>query len=94
MESFRKLKLLPRDVRTISEETLAWSQPDDPSPPWLKGLLNGIDMGWNQKLDRSGIFNLNEKNRYKLWTAMRERSISAVITARRYSPKVMSTDGQ
>lgn len=76
MESFRKLKLLPRDVRTISEETLAWSQPDDPSPPWLKGLLNGIDMGWNQKLDRSGIFNLNEKNRYKLWTAMRERFAS------------------
>ncbi len=31
MEAFRKWKLLPRDVRTVSEETLAWSTPDDPS---------------------------------------------------------------
>ena len=40
MESFRKWKLLPRDVRTVSEETLAWSTLDDPSPDWLHGLLD------------------------------------------------------
>ncbi|MDX8504242.1 S8 family serine peptidase [Mesorhizobium captivum] len=70
LESFRKWKLLPRDVRTISEETLAWSAPEDPSPPWLKGLLSKIDLGWNQKLKRSEIFALNDKNRYALWKAM------------------------
>ena len=70
LESFRKWKLLPRDVRTISEETLAWSAPDDPSPAWLKGLLSKIDLGWNQKLKRAEIFALNDKNRYALWRAM------------------------
>ncbi|RRI03901.1 peptidase S8 [Mesorhizobium tamadayense] len=70
LESFRKWKLLPRDVRTISEETLAWSAPEDPSPLWLKGLLAKVDLGWNQKLKRSEIFALNDKNRYALWKAM------------------------
>ncbi|TKB13163.1 MAG: peptidase S8 [Mesorhizobium sp.] len=70
LESFRKWKLLPRDVRTISEETLAWSAPEDPSPPWLSGLLSKIDLGWNQKLKRAEIFALNDKNRYALWKAM------------------------
>ncbi|WP_192245106.1 S8 family serine peptidase [Mesorhizobium silamurunense] len=70
LESFRKWKLLPRDVRTISEETLAWSAPEDPSPPWLKGLLAKVDLGWNQKLKRSEIFALNDRNRYALWKAM------------------------
>jgi Subtilase family len=72
MESFRNWKLLPRDVRTVSEETLAWNTLDDPSPDWLKGLLKNIDLGWNQQLDRSEIFDLNESNRWKLWTAMRK----------------------
>ena len=70
LESFRKWKLLPRDVRTISEETLAWSAPEDPSPDWLKGLLGKVDLGWNQKLKRSEIFALNDRNRYALWKAM------------------------
>ena len=70
LEAFRKWKLLPRDVRTISEETLAWSAPEDPSPVWLKGLLSKIDLGWNQKLKRAEIFALNDKNRYTLWKAM------------------------
>ncbi|TJW17959.1 MAG: peptidase S8 [Mesorhizobium sp.] len=76
MESFRKWKLLPRDVRTVSEETLAWSAPDDPSPGWLIGLLRDIDLRWNQKLERSEIFALNEKNRYTLWKAMRRAFIA------------------
>lgn len=71
MDSFRKWKLLPRTVRTMSEETLAWSTLDDPSPAWLHGLLEKIDLSWNQKLNRSEIFALNEKNRWVLWSAMK-----------------------
>ncbi|KUM24705.1 peptidase S8 [Mesorhizobium loti] len=70
MESFRKRKLLPRDVRTVSEETLAWNAPDDPKPDWLSAAVSKIDLGWNQKLKRSDIFTLNEKNRRTLWQAM------------------------
>ena len=76
LETFRKWKLLPRDVRTISEETLAWSAPEDPSPAWLKGLMSRIDLGWNQKLKRSEIFALNDKNRYALWKAMHKAFVS------------------
>ena len=71
MEFFRKWKLLPRDVRTVSEETLAWSTLDDPSPDWLHGLLGKIDLSWNQKLNRSEAFVLNERNRWALWNAMK-----------------------
>ena len=62
---------MPRDVRTVSEETLAWSTLDDPSPDWLHGLLGKIDLSWNQKLNRSEAFVLNERNRWALWNAMK-----------------------
>ncbi|TGP52701.1 peptidase S8 [bacterium M00.F.Ca.ET.230.01.1.1] len=77
IESFRKLKLLPRDVRTISEETLAWSAPVnvDSSPDWLKKCLRGIDLSWDQGLKRSKIFELNETNRFALWKSMRDAFI-------------------
>ncbi len=85
LESFRKWKLLPRDVRTVSEETLTWSAPDDPQPAWLRGLLRQIDLGWNQKLDRSAIFRLNEDNRWELW-----RELKAVF---RSDPKICGQFG-
>ncbi|MEI2300961.1 S8 family serine peptidase [Ensifer sp. MJa1] len=72
MVSFRKWKLLPRDVRTISEETLTWDTMLDLSPRWLPGLLQGIDVGWDRKLTRSKIFDLNERNRWKLWSGMKK----------------------
>jgi hypothetical protein len=71
MEAFQNWKLLPRDVRTTSEETIAWNMPADPSPPWLPGLLKDIDLSWDLDLDRSEIFKLNEKNRWKFWNGLR-----------------------
>jgi len=71
MESFQNWKLLPRDIRTTSEETIAWNMPVDPSPPWLSGLLADIDLSWALDLDRSAIFKLNEKNRWKVWNGLR-----------------------
>lgn len=72
MESFRKWKLLPRDVRTVSEETLSWDTLEDPTPGWMHDLLNGIDLGWDRTLTRSEIFALNESNRWKFWSAMKK----------------------
>lgn len=70
MESFRRWKLLPRDMRTVSEQTLAWGTMDDPRPVWLPELLKKLDLGWNQKPDRSAIFALNESNRWAFWSAL------------------------
>lgn len=67
MESFRAWKLIPKNVRTVSTETLSWSGPEDGKMPatWVRRLIWGIDLGWNQKLSRSKIFALNEDNRWK-----------------------------
>lgn len=66
MEAFRKRGILPRNVRTISVESLAWNTPDDPHPDWLPGLVEKIDLRWDQDLPRKEIFALNEKNRMLL----------------------------
>lgn len=70
MEAFRKRDLLPRDVRTVSEESLAWGTLADPRPGWLAPLVKGLDFGWNRDLDRSKIFRLNEANRWTFRTAL------------------------
>ncbi|MEZ2332081.1 S8 family serine peptidase [Mesorhizobium sp. RCC_202] len=74
IEAFRTLKLLPRDVRTISEETLAWGGPTDgnSSPDWLKKCLHGIDLSWDQEQKRSKIFGLSQENCHKLHAAMND----------------------
>jgi len=42
MEAFRKWNILPFDVRTVSETTLAWNTPETPErqPPWLSGIVD------------------------------------------------------
>ncbi|WP_234820324.1 MULTISPECIES: S8 family serine peptidase [Sinorhizobium] len=72
MEAFRNRGILPRDMRTISEESLAWGTLDEPRPPWLKGLLKGVDLSWDQGSDRSAIFARNEKNRWILFDRMKK----------------------
>lgn len=71
MESFRKRGILPRGVRTVSEETLAWGTLDDPRPSWLPTVLRSVDLRWDQDLDRSEVFKLNEQNRWRLWSGLR-----------------------
>lgn len=70
MEAFRERGILPRDVRTISTESLVWNAPEDPRPEWLGELIASIDLKWNRNLSRSKIFALNEENRASMWRAM------------------------
>jgi hypothetical protein len=72
MESFRKWGILPKDIRTVSEETLSWNAPEAPKPPWLKDLLASIDIKWNTDPTRSEIFQINEKNRWALWRRLKQ----------------------
>lgn len=71
MEAFRRWKLLPRGVRTISEETLAWDAPAGLPGGWLADILKDIDLGWDRDLSRSKIFDLNEANRWTLWAGLK-----------------------
>ena len=72
IEAFRERDLIPRDVRTVSEETLAWGTMEDPEPTWLEKILDGIDLGWGRDLKRSGIYQLNESNRWEVWRRLKK----------------------
>jgi hypothetical protein len=43
MEAFRKWNILPRDMRTVSEETLAWNMPDEKDSKWEWLLKDIVD---------------------------------------------------
>lgn len=81
LESFRKWGLLPRNLRTVSLETLSWQQPPveclspDPdtkaktllrSPKWLPGLIRLMDINWLDDLERKDIFRRTEGWRRKV----------------------------
>jgi hypothetical protein len=71
MEAFRARVLLPGDVRTVSEETLAWSTLEDPKPGWLDKAVAKLDFGWDRVVNRSEIFRLNEQNRWAMWQGLK-----------------------
>lgn len=53
LESFRHYGLLPRNLRTVSTEALAWRTPDDPQPAWLAGLVEALDFSPGPLPDRA-----------------------------------------
>ena len=83
MEAFRNRGILPRGVRTVSEETLSWSPldfdaigpgPSNKSPSaWLFDILDDKDLSlaWDLETDRKKIFDDNEDNRWKMWQALK-----------------------
>lgn len=74
MESFRRWKLLPRDVRTVSDDTLMWGSlvwTGAGGQTWLADLLKDLDFGLDRSLSRADIFKLNETNRWKLWNRLK-----------------------
>lgn len=71
MEGFRARDLLPRDVRTVSEETLAWGTLEDPKPKWLDKIVAKLDLRWDRDLDRSKVFELNYNNRWAMWGTLK-----------------------
>jgi len=73
MEAFRHRGILPRDVRTISEETLSWSPMDLNSvgtveprsgksrSEWLFSILENkeLELDWDMETDRQRAFDSN-----------------------------------
>jgi hypothetical protein len=70
MEAFRAHGLLPGDVRTMSEESLAWSTLENPRPDWLAPVVRDIDFGWDRVRNRSEVFKLNQQNCRKMWQGL------------------------
>src|SRR5262249_6532344 len=72
MEAFRKRGILPPEIRTVSDETLAWNTLENPRPDWLTPIIEAVDLNLNRDLDRSEIFDLNNKNPASLHGALKQ----------------------
>ncbi|TAT71057.1 S8 family serine peptidase [Rhizobium ruizarguesonis] len=70
MEAFRNRGILPRNVRTISQESLMWGSADNSQPAWLPELLTGLDLSWDQEADRSKLFKQNHDNCWVVWNRL------------------------
>ena len=71
IEAFRNRHILPRDVKTISEETLTWNTYfDENDSGWIVDAIKSLDLGWNLDMDRDRVLEVNEKNRWKFWNAL------------------------
>lgn len=71
IEAFRELDILPRGVKTMSQETLAWGTLRDPKPHWLPKILNKLELPWGRDLDRTAMFQAEKKNKWSLWMALK-----------------------
>ena len=96
MEAFRRRGILPRDVRTISQESLAWNTPREPRPDWLVRALGTLDLQWNRELDRSEAFALNNENCKRLWSVLNDAFLAdgALCTELGLLPDVARYDSQ
>ncbi len=71
IEAFRNRRILPRDVKTISEETLTWNTYfDEHDSGWIEDAVKSLDLGWNLDMDRDQVLEVNERNRWKFWNAL------------------------
>lgn len=73
IEAFRNRGILPRDVKTISEETLTWNTYFDVADAgWIEPVIASLDLNWNLDRDRDELFQVNEDNRWAFWRALGE----------------------
>ena len=72
IEAFRAWEIPVRDVRTLSTEALAWNAPENNQPKWLEKVFAEVDFGFGRTLTRSEIFDLNERNRWRVWRALKQ----------------------
>lgn len=66
LEAFRRLRLLPRSLRTVSVETLCWRRPKQARPAWLKPALDALELDFTAHYSREEIFDRSEARREAL----------------------------
>lgn len=72
LEAFRTFQILPRNLRTVSVETLCWHPWDGQSPAWLEPAIAALGLDLTAHLSREEIFDTSEANRQKLREALLE----------------------
>jgi hypothetical protein len=62
VEAFRRRGIYPRDVRTLSADSLRWQEPTM-ELDGLDRMLDHLDLAWDLDVDRRRAFELSRKNR-------------------------------
>ncbi|WP_395391185.1 hypothetical protein WBP07_11505 [Novosphingobium sp. BL-8A] len=77
LESFRHTGLLPRNLRTVSIETLRWRLPTGrrlhKTPKWLMNIVDELAIDWRDDLSRRAIFDRSEKRRKTVHHLLKKR---------------------
>ncbi len=66
IQAFRQQELLPRRLRTISVESLAWRPPLDRKPAWLKSAVAKFNIDWAVTADRWTSYRIARQRRIML----------------------------
>ena len=82
IEAFRRRGIYPEAVRTLSEESLRWREPDY-QIPGLEKILDAMDLNWDLFANRRKAWDLARKNQAKLHEWLRHhkeyREIASTI---------------
>ena len=84
LQAFRQRGILPLDLRTIAEDSLAWNGSDQPRPAWLATVLGQLNLDWDLDTDRTALFRRGEQNRWALWQALATHFASAPDACRAF----------
>ena len=71
LEAFRRHQLLPRNLRTVSVETLRWHEWDGVAPDWLEPVVSALDVDVTKQLSREQIFEVAEKRRLDMHAVLK-----------------------
>ncbi|GAA0303560.1 hypothetical protein GCM10009087_11760 [Sphingomonas oligophenolica] len=77
LESFRHLGLLPRNLRTVSIETLRWRSPRGSklraSAQWVQDVVDALHIDWRTSFTRKEIFEKGEERRDVVQKLLKDR---------------------
>lgn len=79
LESFRKLQMLPRNLRTVSVETLRWGEWQGKQPDWLDPMVKALNIDVTARLKREEIFDLAEGRRDRKVKEGRRETMRRII---------------
>lgn len=70
VEAFRRFELLPRNLRTVSVESLTWNSWNGEQPLWLEGAMAAAKLDLGRYMSRKEIFDKSEEQREDLRVAI------------------------
>ncbi len=82
ISGFRKRGILPRGVRTLSEEDLRWNTPNLKLPAVrFEKMMKMLDTKWDLSRDRKQSYDISERNGFLMWQWLQKGLSEAEVEA-------------